>query len=218
MIKYISYLLILFPTFTEYIESGHFPDTGRDFVTDVVMTIVTAIIVIMLNSRIKFIENLSLRDSLTGINNRRKFDLDIQQEVSRSKRTKTGVGLIFFDLDGFKEINDKYGHQEGDKVLIRFAKNLYNFSRKGTDYCYRFGGDEFAVLLTNINNDEFINISNKIEDRLGSIVYSKLSNSVSTSKGVVFLNIDETHQQFLKRADDAMYKAKRARYSGAEKL
>lgn len=218
MRKYIIFILILFPTLTEYIESGRFPDTIRDFVTDSVMTIVTAIIVIVLYRRNNFIENLSLRDPLTGISNRRKFDLDIQQEVLRSKRTKSGVGLIFFDLDGFKEINDKYGHKEGDNVLIKFAQKLCGFSRKGTDYCYRFGGDEFAVLLTNIDDDEIINISNKIEDRLESIVYSKLPNGVTASKGVVFLNKDETHQQFLIRADNAMYKAKRARCSIAEKL
>ena len=211
MSNYLLYLLILFPTLTEYLESGRFPDTPRDFITDVVMTVVTAIIVIMINKRNKMIEHLSLRDPLTGIGNRRQFDLDIQQEVLRSRRTESGLGLIFFDLDGFKVINDTYGHKEGDHVLIKFAQKLSKFSRKGTDYCYRFGGDEFAVLLTNIDDDEIANISTKIEERLESIVYTKLPNGVSASKGVVFLNKDETHQQFLKRADEAMYQAKHAR-------
>ena len=218
MIKHLLYFLILFPTFTEYLESGHFPNTIRDFITDLVMTIVTVIIVTMLYGRIKFIENLSFRDPLTGISNRRQFDMDIQQEVLRSKRTNSGVGLIFFDLDGFKEINDKYGHEEGDNVLIKFAQRLSNFTRKGTDYCYRFGGDEFAVLLTNIDDDGINNIFNKIENRLENIVYNKLPNGVSASKGVVFLKKDETPQQFLIRADDVMYKAKRARRFNPEKL
>lgn len=212
MTKYIIFILILFPSLTEYIESGRFPDTARDFVTDAVMTILTAIIVVVLYRRNRFIENLSLRDPLTGINNRRQFDLDIQQEVLRSRRTETGVCLIFLDLDGFKEINDNYGHKEGDSVLIKFAQHLANFSRKGTDHCYRFGGDEFAVLLTGID-DDVLDISSKIEDRLENIVYSKLPKGVTASKGVVFLNKDETHQQFVKRADEAMYKAKRAKSS-----
>lgn len=211
MSNYLIYLLILFPTLTEYLESGRFPDTARDYITDVVMTVVTAIIVIMITKRNKMIEHLSLRDPLTGIGNRRQFDLDIQQEVLRSRRINSGLGLIFFDLDGFKEINDTYGHKEGDHVLIKFAQKLSKFSRKGTDHCYRFGGDEFAVLLTNIDDDEIANISTKIEERLESIVYTKLPNGVSASKGVVFLNKDETHQQFLKRADEAMYQAKHAR-------
>ena len=208
MAKYYLYLLVIVPTITEFLESGRFPDTARGLITDFVMTIITAIIVTMIYRRNKFIENLSLCDALTGISNRRKFDMDIQQEVLRSKRTNSGVALIFFDLDGFKEINDKYGHKEGDNILIAFAKRLYSFTRKGTDYCYRFGGDEFAVLITNINNNEINKFSKEIEERLEKIVYSKLPNDVSASKGFVFLDKDETHQQFLKRADDAMYSAK----------
>jgi diguanylate cyclase (GGDEF)-like protein len=217
MTKYIIYILVLLPTLTEFLESGHFPTTLRDCITDFVMTIVTIIILTILYRRNKFIENLSLQDSLTGISNRRKFNLDIEQEVLRSKRTMNGVGLIFFDLDGFKEINDKYGHSEGDNVLIKFAKRLSSFTREGTDYCYRFGGDEFAVLLTNIDDTEIINISKKIEARLESTVYCKLPSGVYASNGIVFLNKDETHQQFLIRADTAMYKAKQARRAYAKK-
>jgi diguanylate cyclase (GGDEF)-like protein len=216
MKKYLIYILILFPSITEYIESGRFPDSGRDLITDVVMTIITATLVIMFNRRNQFIENLSLQDPLTGIGNRRLFDLNLEKEVLRSKRINGGIGLIFFDLDGFKDFNDKYGHKEGDNLLIAFANHLSKFSRKGTDYCYRFGGDEFAILLTDINDDEMANIANKIEDRLENIVYSKLPNGVFASKGFVLLNKDETHEQFLKRADDAMYQAKRARKSNLE--
>jgi diguanylate cyclase (GGDEF)-like protein len=214
MNKHIIFILILFPTFTEYLESGRIPDTARDLVTDFVMTALMAIIITILYKRNRYIENLSLRDSLTGISNRRQFDSDIEREVLRSKRTKTGVGLIFFDMDGFKEINDQYGHKEGDIVLIKFAQQLSDFVRKGTDFCYRFGGDEFAVLLTSINAGA-TNISKMIEERLEKTVDRKLPNGVSVSRGIVFLNQDETHQEFLKRADDAMYEAKRARASTA---
>lgn len=216
MSKYFLYLLIFVPTLTEYLESGRFPDTPRDYITDVVMTVVTAVIVIMLHRRNNYIEHLSLRDPLTGISNRRQFDLDIQQEVLRANRTGNGLGLIFFDLDGFKAINDTYGHKEGDSILIQFSHGLSRFSRKGTDYCYRFGGDEFAVLLTEINNDEIVGISNEIEERLNSIVYTKLPNGVSASKGVVFLKSGETYQQFLDRADNAMYQAKHATRNNME--
>ena len=213
MKKYLIYILILVPSITECIESGGFPDSGKDIITDVIMTIITAILIFIFNRRNQFIENLSLQDPLTGIGNRRLFDLNLEKEVSRSKRINRGVGLIFFDLDGFKDINDKYGHKEGDNLLIAFANHLSKFTRKGTDYCYRFGGDEFAVLLTDINDDEMAHIANKIEERLENIVYSKLPNGVSASKGFVLLNKGETHEQFFKRADDAMYQDKRARKS-----
>lgn len=206
--KYIIYLLVLVPSITEYLESGHFPDTPRDFITDVVMTLITVIIVVMYNRRNQYIENLSLTDPLTGIGNRRRFDLDIQKAILRSRRTNSDVGLIFFDLDKFKEINDKHGHKAGDNVLIEFADKLTRFSRKGTDYCYRFGGDEFAVLLTDINNEDVDAVSNRIDERLENIVYTNLPYGLSASKGVVFYSKDESHQQFLKRADDAMYQIK----------
>jgi diguanylate cyclase (GGDEF)-like protein len=216
MSKYFIFLLILFPSITEYLESGHFPDTSRDYITDVVMTIVTAIIVVMYLRRNQFIENLSLTDPLTGIGNRRQFDLDIQKAISRSKRTNSGIGLIFFDLDRFKEINDEYGHKAGDNVLIEFADKLTKFSRKGTDSCYRFGGDEFAVILTDICDEDVDTISNMIDERLENIVYTDLSYGLSASKGVVFYNRDESHQQFLKRADEAMYQAKGSKWRNTD--
>ncbi len=206
--KYIIYLLILIPSITEYLESGRFPDTPRDFITDVVMTLITVIIVVMYNRRTQYIENLSLTDPLTGIGNRRRFDLDIQKAIMRSQRTNSDVGLIFFDLDKFKEINDKHGHKAGDNVLVEFADKLTKFSRKGTDYCYRFGGDEFAVILTDINNEDVDAVSNRIDEHLEKVVYTNLPYDLSASKGVVFYNREESHQQFLKRADDAMYQIK----------
>jgi len=206
--KYFIFLLILFPSITEYLESGHFPDTSRDYITDVVMTLITAVIVVMYLRRNQFIENLSLTDPLTGIGNRRQFDLDMQKAISRTKRTNSGVGLIFFDLDRFKEINDVYGHKAGDNVLIEFADKLTKFSRKGTDSCYRFGGDEFAVIVTDINDKDVDTISNMIDERVEDIVYTDLSYGLSASKGVVFYDREESYQQFLKRADEAMYRAK----------
>ena len=206
--KYFIYLLVLVPSITEYLESGHFPDTPRDFITDVVMTLITVFVVVMYNKRNQYIENLSLTDPLTGIGNRRRFDQDIQKAILRSKRTNSDVGLIFFDLDKFKEINDKHGHKAGDHVLIEFADKLTRFSRKGTDYCYRFGGDEFAVILTDINNEDIDTVSNRIDEHLENVVYTNLPYRLSASKGVVFYNREESHQQFLKRADDAMYQIK----------
>jgi two-component system, cell cycle response regulator len=211
--KYLFFILLLVPSITEFLESGSLPHSGRDVITDVVMTVITAILVIAFIRHNQLIERISLQDPLTGIGNRRLFDLNLEKEVLRSKRINNRIGLIFFDLDGFKDINDKYGHKEGDNILIAFSNHLSHFSRTGTDSCYRFGGDEFAVLLTNINDDEMADIANKIEERLENTVYSNLPNGISASKGFVVLNKEETHEQFLKRADDAMYQAKRARYS-----
>lgn len=209
--KYILLPLLLIPSITEYMENGRFPENARSVITDIIMTILIGVVIFIIYRKNKLLEGLSMSDHLTGIGNRRQFDLDIKREMLRSKRTNKNLCIVFFDLDGFKNINDKYGHKEGDIVLIKFAQCLSTFCRSGVDSCYRFGGDEFALLLTDIRNNEFYDIARKIEDRLERIVHENFPDGVSASKGVVFMNENENYESLLKRADDAMYHAKRER-------
>lgn len=154
---------------------------------------------------------LSLADHLTNIGNRRQFELDLKREIPRSQRLKTKLALIFFDLDGFKMINDTYGHKTGDMVLIKFAECLSLFIRKGVDFCYRFGGDEFAVLLTNISQEYEIDIEARIEHKFSEIISDKLPDGVSVSKGIVVIRENESYDEMLARADLAMYNEKKNR-------
>jgi diguanylate cyclase (GGDEF)-like protein len=211
VVKITLLLLILTPTVSEYMEDGHFPEKSTKVITDITMTILIGIGVFILYRKNKLLENLSLVDHLTGINNRRMFEIDIKREVLRSKRTNKSLCILFFDLDEFKKINDKGGHEEGDKVLIRFAQLLSDFSREGTDNCYRFGGDEFVVLLTEINKGEMEKFSIKIEYRIKNEIYNKLPNGVSASRGIVFLKAGESYQELLKRADEVMYQTKKSK-------
>ena len=93
----------------------------------------------------------ALYDGLTGLYNRHQFHAILEREAIRAGRTGRGLGMIFFDLDGFKAINDTLGHQAGDKVLKSMAKMLWDNLRKGTDFPCRFGGDEFAAILTEVD-------------------------------------------------------------------
>ncbi len=207
--KFILLPLLLIPSITEYMENGRFPENARSVITDIIVTILIGVIILIIYRKNKLLEGLSMSDHLTGIGNRRQFDLDIKREILRSKRTNKNLCIVFFDLDGFKSINDKYGHKEGDIVLVKFAQCLSIFCRSGVDSCYRFGGDEFAVLLTDIGNNQFYDVARKIEDRLDRIVHENLPDGVSASKGLVFMNDNEDYEGLLKRADDAMYHAKR---------
>ncbi|MBN1385309.1 MAG: GGDEF domain-containing protein [Elusimicrobia bacterium] len=206
--KYVLLLLLLVPLTTEYLELGHFPENLRGWTTEIVMTIIIGTIILAIYRQYSLLEKLSVLDHLTGIGNRRQFEIDLNREILRTKRMKTGLGLIFFDLDGFKEINDRYGHKTGDNVLVQFARGLSDFVRKGSDYCYRFGGDEFAVLLTGMKNKEINKTESQIEDQLTKKVFSKLPEGVSVSNGFVLLKAGETYNELLKRADEAMYQAK----------
>jgi diguanylate cyclase (GGDEF)-like protein len=209
--RYLLFTFIIFPFITEYIENGYFPIKPREWITEIVMTIIIVITIVIIYRQYILLEKQSLLDHLTGIGNRRQFEIDLKREILRTNRMNTGLVLIFFDLDGFKEINDIYGHEQGDEVLVQFAQALSIFARKGSDFCYRFGGDEFAVLFTDINNEEIFNIENTIEERLSNITFSNLPIGVSASKGIVILKENENYDELLRRADDAMYQAKRSK-------
>ncbi|BCM92324.1 response regulator PleD [Abditibacteriota bacterium] len=94
------------------------------------------------------LSKLAITDPLTGLYNRRGFDAQLEDELHRARRFRQPLGLVVFDLDRFKSVNDSYGHAQGDMVLQSFAEALLNLSRR-VDKVARFGGEEFAVLLPN---------------------------------------------------------------------
>ena len=103
------------------------------------------------------LSRLALTDGLTGLLNRRGFDQQLEDEIWRARRFKHGLGLLIFDLDRFKNVNDTWGHAQGDVVLRSFAEVLMNSSRR-VDKVARFGGEEFALLLpaTDAEGVEFV--------------------------------------------------------------
>lgn len=149
---------------------------------------------------------LASKDTLTNIYNRRMIDEYISQETTKSKRHKSDFSLMILDIDYFKETNDKYGHQVGDEILIQICNIISNNIRE-SDIFGRWGGEEFILLLpqTNLDNAYIVaeNLRNKIENHSFEKVGQKTI-SIGISQ---FDNIEDT-KQFIKRADDAMYKAK----------
>lgn len=207
-LRHLLFLFFIFPIITEYFEEGRLPQKPREWTMIIVTTTIIGITMTIIYRQYLLLEKLSLLDHLTGIGNRRMFELDLKREIVRAKRKNTRIVLIFFDLDGFKEVNDTYGHNEGDKVLVQFASGLSAFVRKGLDFSYRLGGDEFAVLFTDINDTEITDIETKIDERLSSTIFKKLPHGVSASMGLVILEEDETPDGLLKRADETMYRMK----------
>ncbi|WP_457572361.1 diguanylate cyclase [Desulfovulcanus sp.] len=145
-------------------------------------------------------------DGLTKVFNRHQFRLFLKREISRCKRMGTALGIIFFDLDKFKEYNDCYGHQEGDEALAKFGQILRRNSRKGMDYPCRYGGDEFVLLAGNMNKENLENLATRIKDNFDQIFKKQLSLSI----GLALLQENESPESLLYRADQAAYKAKKA--------
>ncbi|WP_103667393.1 GGDEF domain-containing protein [Pseudanabaena sp. BC1403] len=152
----------------------------------------------------------ALHDPLTGLPNRLLLEQHLDHGLTQSRRHGWKLALMFIDLDKFKNINDTYGHDVGDKVLITVAKRLQDFVR-GEDIVSRWGGDEFICVLLNIKlEEEVIKLANKMVARIsedcdfdGTIV------SVGASIGIAICPRDgETADILFKQVDRAMYRSK----------
>ncbi len=156
------------------------------------------------------IEHAAFYDSLTGLTNRNHFEVVFSQELTHAKIYGDFLAAAFLDLDNFKTINDTYGHDIGDKVLCETAKRLKGVLRE-TDIISRYGGDEFAIVLPHIGNDEIIRLmENKLSKAMEqSFEFSEGSLQIKASIGFsVFPRDGESIEVLLKKADKAMYHAK----------
>ncbi|BBN82270.1 hypothetical protein PA25_22550 [Pseudoalteromonas sp. A25] len=149
---------------------------------------------------------LATRDALTGLNNRSQFSDNLAQRIERGRRLQSKFSLMLLDLDNFKQVNDKHGHSTGDEVLTRFAEIL-KLSVRSTDTVYRFGGDEFAII---IDDPEFT--TNKvIAERIMQTVRSchMLSKyDVTTSIGFTLSAAQDCENSIFSRTDKGLYRAK----------
>ncbi len=108
------------------------------------------------------LERLSICDGLTGLYNRRRFDSRMWEEAHRAHRQRYCLYLAMMDVDYFKEYNDTYGHQAGDNVLQSIGRLLVHATRVNVDTCYRYGGDEFAVIIPQTSNEQVVRIAERI--------------------------------------------------------
>lgn len=150
---------------------------------------------------------LATKDPLTGANNRRAMEQKLLEMVAFSRRDQdTASSLILMDLDKFKEVNDKHGHQVGDNILVEFVKTVSNRIRS-SDELYRFGGEEFVVIAENISFSDASTLADQL--RVSVMNNPKLADyNVTISVGTAEFQSNETPFEWLGRADKAMYKAK----------
>lgn len=169
-----------------------------------------------LESRIAEVEALherlreqALRDSLTGLFNRRYLDESLPRELSRARRERSPVTLVTIDIDRFKSANDRFGHPFGDRLLVKIGGILRTGSRQ-TDVACRYGGDEFVVLLVGATAAEGRRLAEawRLEFRDGPVMTGNAVAGATLSAGVAEWQHDETPADLLARADQALYAAK----------
>lgn len=153
------------------------------------------------------LESQAMTDPLTGIYNRRKFLELLQLEIHESKRYKVPLVLIFFDIDHFKAINDNYGHEAGDEILQGLTAFVRNAIRQA-DIFARFGGEEFLILAHNDAAGGGCDLAEKIRRGVNQQNF-KWVGRLTCSFGVAECLPDDTADSIIKRADDAMYLAKK---------
>ena len=159
------------------------------------------------------LRSLSLVDELTGLYNRRGFLVLAEQQQKIGRRTRRGFLLFFLDLDGLKQINDSYGHKEGDRAIVK-ASEVLKEAFRGSDIIARLGGDEFAVLAVEADTGAAQRPLLELEHELKELkIRKELPYPISFSIGVARSNPnnDESIEQLLTQADAFMYEEKRSK-------
>ncbi len=162
----------------------------------------------------KKLENVSYTDSLTSLHNRRYFNMIYDKELKRAKRATSYITFMMLDIDFFKQYNDTYGHIEGDYALKTVAKVFKKSLKRPSDYVFRLGGEEFGILLSDVDESNSAKLAREICDavRAEELKHenSKVNEFVTISIGVVCCIADDAldNDILLARADEMLYEAK----------
>jgi diguanylate cyclase (GGDEF)-like protein len=166
-------------------------------------------LIVVTNSMTKRINHLLFHDELTGLLNRRFITQKLVTLLEEKQVNSLAVMMV--DIDLFKRVNDTYGHQVGDKILIEITKIIeerLNELQESNDFCIgRYGGEEFLILLKNISKEEAIVIANDLLTTVENMKFDCIEDTITISIGLAF-SIDLSADEIIKISDDNLYKAK----------
>lgn len=164
-----------------------------------------------IRTQMRRLEDTSLRDPLTNIGNRRLLDRKLRLALADFEQNRVPFGILFADIDHFKSINDTYGHEIGDNVLHMVANTLERNTR-AEDTASRLGGEEFIVLLNNVEHAGLCTAAEKLRSLVekSHITIAGDQFNVTLSIGVAYFHIGDTLETLINRADQNMYKSKKA--------
>lgn len=196
-----------------YIDSKHinaFSNKHEYFLNILAHEISVAIERAIAYERIKI---LTIKDELTNVYNRRKFDQDLKEELNKAVRYARNLSLLMIDIDFFKKFNDRHGHQVGDSILKELGM-LFNDNKRNTDRVYRYGGEEFIIICTETDRDDAIIFAERLRKVISEKVFTSVDNANSGGALTVCIGISNfpfnatKFDGLIKYADDALYRAK----------
>lgn len=153
------------------------------------------------------LDKLATFDMLTGVYNRRKFEQDVALAADKKEKYRTPFSIIMFDIDGFKQINDQYGHKMGDVILQEIAAVAKGVLRE-TDKLFRWGGDEFIILLQETQIKNAFKVAEKVRKKIEAYDFEIENDNLTISLGVGEYMLGDSIDQFLSYVDNALLKAK----------
>ena len=158
----------------------------------------------------KHVFDASLTDALTGVYNRAGMEMALRREISLSRRHKTPLSLIILDIDGFKQVNDDYGHEVGDE-LLKLVADAVSHCLRTSDIVCRYGGDEFTILLSNTGLNGAAVLAQHIREKVENtkMLLESHAINVTVSIGIAFSSDSDTNKDLFARADEALYLAKK---------
>jgi diguanylate cyclase (GGDEF)-like protein len=152
------------------------------------------------------VKQFAMKDFLTSLGNRASFNETVTRLINQAQRQHGPFGLLVLDLDNFKQVNDNFGHHEGDKVLVTTANTIVHCLRE-SDFAFRFGGDEFCCLLPDTHSDTINMIAERIRQAIATSDFLQ-KHKVSCSVGTAEYQVNDSILSVFERADNALYQAK----------
>lgn len=202
--------------FVDKHEGGLFASLRNTLYLNLLICLLVTAIVLVLVIRLmrryqRNITALATTDSLTGLPNRRGFELLAGQALQEARRDRKPLAALMLDLDHFKLLNDTYGHQAGDQVLQGFAQNLREGLRQSDIIC-RWGGEEFIILLKDTGNATAQRLAEKVRSEVAArrYPYRGVNLQVTTSIGLADMHPDDSLDSLIDRADRGLYRAKQS--------
>jgi diguanylate cyclase (GGDEF)-like protein len=186
----------------DYLVSGFI----ASLLVSVLISFFLVSMLVRINALRQEVQRMAITDELTGSYNRRMFGEMIHKEIARSKRFAHPLTLVVFDIDNYKQVNDMYGHQVGDKLLKHLADLVRPILRE-TDTFFRSGGDEFVILAPDTDAGGGKLLAERIRAAIEAMRVNGIP-PVTVSLGVEELKTDISGEELVKRADEAMYRAK----------
>lgn len=212
------FILVLIPSITSLISHGTLHLEPRNLLSNAVLSMAVGILIYKIRSDHFKVLGYCVTDALTGLSNIRQFHDDMKIEVDYANKSGLCLLSVYFDLDGFKLINDRLGHETGNFVLKRVGSLLRESVRRQTDGCYRIGGDEFLIVMSRIHPDDIVAIRSRIAKMVLGIDEFLKEYGASLSYGMSELREGESEEELLQRADKEMYFLKAQRREAKQRV